>query len=326
MPRERVLPELAGMTIQPAPTDTDPNGYKIVVTGQEDSLTPNGGNPAAAIFGAVARLNSDGTPDTPFGGLKDGNVLLYPDYSGVSAPVVQPNTNKILVIENDSTGSYVVRLNDNGTPEIIATAADLTFTGATGTFGPSIIAAQPNGQIILVGSSGSQIGVERLNIDGTPDTNTVINTNSDFEGANAVAIQPDGKILVAGYAGSALGAVNTSDSQSAVVRLNSDGSLDTTYGNDGTQIIDFGGSQDPSGYGEQFYALAIQPDGKAVLAGTTYNATTSNGPGYSISLAPAARRAMDVTTRTPSRANSASGHRHGTAGPGHFPGSSAGRS
>jgi uncharacterized delta-60 repeat protein len=105
--------------------------------------------------------------------------------------------------------------------------------------------------------------------------------------AYAVALQPDGKIVVAGAAGPAfVGSydyggggqfypiVSGSDARSAVVRLNSDGSLDTTYGSGGKQVHDFGGGEDPGGTGEYFAALAIQPDGNAVLAGTTYHAPT----------------------------------------------------
>ncbi|HEX9758526.1 MAG TPA: hypothetical protein VGB26_12145, partial [Nitrospiria bacterium] len=86
--------------------------------------------------------------------------------------------------------------------------------------------------------------------------------STDFSGGNdvayAVAIQPDGKILVAGSAG--LGNLDF-----ALVRYNSNGSLDTTFdpvGLDGKVSTDFSGGNDVA------YAVAIQPDGKILAAGS----------------------------------------------------------
>lgn len=81
--------------------------------------------------------------------------------------------------------------------------------------------------------------------------------------AYAVAIQPDGKILVAGTAG----AVHGGDF--AIVRLDRDGTLDTTFGDGGKVLTDFAGGND------SIYALALQPDGKIVAAGTAVVQGTS---------------------------------------------------
>jgi uncharacterized delta-60 repeat protein len=72
--------------------------------------------------------------------------------------------------------------------------------------------------------------------------------------ANAVAIQPDGKIVAAGTSGS---------EHFVVVRYLADGTLDATFGNGGKAVPDLGGIF------EQAYGLALQPDGKIVLVGTT---------------------------------------------------------
>lgn len=84
---------------------------------------------------------------------------------------------------------------------------------------------------------------------------------TDFEGDNdeatAIAIQSDGKILVAGYA------KTTSNSNDfALVRYNQDGSLDTSFGTNGKVTSDAVGS-------DYANAIAIQGDGKIVLAGYT---------------------------------------------------------
>src|SRR5207302_3605393 len=80
------------------------------------------------------------------------------------------------------------------------------------------------------------------------------------EFATSVALQPDGKIVVGGYtdAGGAAGNANNL----AVARVNPDGSLDTDFGTGGKQTVDFRADDRANG-------LALQPDGKIVLAGST---------------------------------------------------------
>jgi uncharacterized delta-60 repeat protein len=83
---------------------------------------------------------------------------------------------------------------------------------------------------------------------------------NSFDNANAVAIQSDGKIVVVGLmSGSA--AIGGSDF--AVARYNPDGSLDATFGTGGKVTTDF------SNTGDAAYAVAIQSDGKIVVAGGT---------------------------------------------------------
>jgi uncharacterized delta-60 repeat protein len=69
-------------------------------------------------------------------------------------------------------------------------------------------------------------------------------------------VQPDGKILVAGQAYNGL---NTSDF--ALVRYNADGTLDTTFSDDGKVITPVGLANDLG------YSVALQPDGKILVAG-----------------------------------------------------------
>jgi uncharacterized delta-60 repeat protein len=81
---------------------------------------------------------------------------------------------------------------------------------------------------------------------------------------NAVQIQSDGKIVVAG----------TANSNVALARYNSDGSLDSTFGSGGKVQTHIGASKSvDNGWG-----LALQPDGKLVVVGWIFNGTngTSN--------------------------------------------------
>ncbi|MBP6391772.1 MAG: T9SS type A sorting domain-containing protein [Flavobacteriales bacterium] len=76
---------------------------------------------------------------------------------------------------------------------------------------------------------------------------------------NAVAVQPDGKIVVAGYYGSLT-------SSFAVLRYHVDGSLDSTFDADGIVITDVTSQPDA------IHSLVVQPDGRIVVAGRSYDA------------------------------------------------------
>src|SRR5437879_3346325 len=84
-----------------------------------------------------------------------------------------------------------------------------------------------------------------------------------YDGASALVLQPDGKLVAAGHA------YNTSNANSfALVRYNGDGSLDGAFGTGGKVITAIG-------IGSAGSALVLQPDGKLVAAGYTYNGTST---------------------------------------------------
>ncbi|NIS80096.1 MAG: hypothetical protein GTO14_07780, partial [Anaerolineales bacterium] len=132
----------------------------------------------------------------------------------------------------------------------------LTLLGA-------ISAAQADVKIVVAGSATANTlyGVARYNPDGSLDTSfdtdgkvtTDVSTSGDF--AFAVAIQADGKIVAAGYSW------NGTSYDFCVVRYNADGSLDTDFGSGGWVLTDFEGGTDEA------HAVAIQSDGKIVVAG-----------------------------------------------------------
>jgi uncharacterized delta-60 repeat protein len=95
---------------------------------------------------------------------------------------------------------------------------------------------------------------------------TDFNTSTDL--ANAVALQPDGKLVVAGttYTDN-----DFSDEDFAIARYNTDGSLDTSFGNNGKVTTDF------PGLAAVISAAVVQPDGKIVVAGGAYPLFTFAG-------------------------------------------------
>ena len=78
-------------------------------------------------------------------------------------------------------------------------------------------------------------------------------------GARAVAVQPDRKVLVAGVADA-----EATGSDFALERLLPDGTPDPAFGTDGLVTTDFAGGPDAAG------AVAVQPDGRIVVAGAAH--------------------------------------------------------
>jgi uncharacterized delta-60 repeat protein len=128
------------------------------------------------------------------------------------------------------------------------------------------IALQADGKIVVTGdaltaSGPPDISVARYNSDGTLDSSfgSGGRVTTDFgrsDVGSAIVVQADGKIVVAG--GADLG---TTQFDFALVRYNTNGSLDTTFGSSGKVTTDFNGGLDSAA------AIALQSDGKIVAAG-----------------------------------------------------------
>src|SRR5271166_5668566 len=119
------------------------------------------------------------------------------------------------------------------------------------------VAIQSDGKIVVGGSTPGGAALARLNTNGTLDSSFgsggIVNNSFGALGpVMGVVIQPDGKIvaLAEGFLGGSVG------------RFNSDGSVDTTFGNGGFAVSK---SLD-SGPGI-LSALALQADGKILVTG-----------------------------------------------------------
>jgi len=187
------------------------------------------------------------------------------------------NDGKIVVAgtSNDGINSEfaIARYNTNG-------SLDNTFGidgKITTSFGSQAeafcMAIQSDGKIVAAGyrynDSTWEFAVARYNVDGSLDSTfdgdgkltTAISTVDDE--INAIAIQSDGKIIVAGYS-NASGDINAYEPDLAVVRYNTDGSLDSTFNGNGILITSLG-------FYDVAYSVAIQINGKIVVAGTHAN-------------------------------------------------------
>jgi uncharacterized delta-60 repeat protein len=195
----------------------------------------------------IARLNSDGTLDTTFApvvGNRDSGI-------GVSAIQIQADGRVLFggfFTQVDGTArTGLARQNADGTP-------DAPFAPQVrGVPAVNAIAPQPDGRTVIAGRFSSVGGVSRnsvarLNADGSLDATFSLG-NGVNGNVSALAIQSDGRIVIAGFFTRVNGAV-----RNQVARLNADGSLDTTF--------------DPGvGPSSTVSAVAVQPDGKIIIAG-----------------------------------------------------------
>jgi len=214
---------------------------------------------------ALARYNPDGTLDSTFNG--DGRAITHigSGYPRGQSVALQAD-GKIVVAGYAYSGSNcslaLARYNPDGSLDATfdGDGTLLTSVGAGYDYGYSV-AIQTDGKIVVGGESGGYFAVARYRPEGTLDTDfdgdgkvTVRVGSSSF--ARSLAIQDDGKIVVAGFTS------NGSNRDFAMVRLDPNGALDASFGNQGKLVTAFGSIDDDRAFG-----LALQSDGRLVAAG-----------------------------------------------------------
>ncbi len=235
----------------------------VTVTFTTSSGTAVGDTDFTPVHATVHFADGDDSPrvvDVPI----VADSLDEPDET-VNLTLSQPGGCAILGPQ--SAALLTIRDDDLPPPTGLPGALDASFGSAGKTtlaaFGGdrSTIALQSDGKIVMVGGTFADFVLARFNADGTLDTSfdadgrVITNLQSgEQEEALAVAIQPDGKIVVAGYTGTA------GDAHFALARYNVDGSLDTGFGSQGKVVSTVPGIG---------YAIAIQPDGRLLVAGDT---------------------------------------------------------
>jgi uncharacterized delta-60 repeat protein len=226
------------------------NGDVSAVAIQSDGRILIGGN-FTSINGTarnrIARLNSDGTLDTAFLGGGSGAD------SSVRKIAIQAD-NRILVggsfaNMNGTARNNIARLNADGSLDNSFLASG---TGANGQV--FTLAVQSDGKVLIGGDFTSFNGtsrnrVARLNSDGTLDTAFLTSIGANGQ-VLALALQSDGKILIGGV----FTAVNNAI-RNRFARLNTDGTVDSAF------LLAVAGPNN------SVRAIAVQPDGRIVIAG-----------------------------------------------------------
>jgi len=232
------------------------------------------GNKDMALF----RYTHTGIPDTTFG--RFGRVITeISDFDELA--------NSVLVLEDERiivAGSY-----DNGTDWDIGLArykanGDLdTHFGKSGITKTrlgslndrvSTVTVQRDGNILVAGStdtpSGNDVAILRYNSEGIRDISfgsrgaQIIAVSKGNEYCRDLVLQADGKMLLTGLAD------NGSDNDCFLLRCDSDGNPDESFGDGGLVCTSFGNWND---CGE---SIALQGDGRIVVAGYYSNGTDND--------------------------------------------------
>jgi uncharacterized delta-60 repeat protein len=239
--------------------------YSTVI--QSDGKIIIGGNFTSyngTSINRIARINSDGSLDNTFNvGAGTNNTVDAIDIKSNGQIIIAGNFTTC----NDKTRKYMALLNSDGTLDDRFNS----FTGVTDITGYAVpiiysTAIQLDNKIIIGGGFTSYYEtsinrIARLYPNGSLDTTFNVGSGAnDF--VNTTAIQSDGKIFIGGVFSNFNGIA-----RHCVARLNTDGSIDTTF-NVGTGL----GS-------DVINTIAIQPDGKVVVGGkfNSFNGVLSNG-------------------------------------------------
>ena len=252
------------------------NGTPVEATNANFTARVAGGGGASATRTFELRIlgpSDPGALDVAFGnGGKLTTAVGSRDDRGNSVAV--QSDGKVLVAGSSFNGTdldfALVRYHPNGTLDTnFGTLGVVTTPIGSGNDEAYGVVLQNNGKIVVAGYSHNgfdyDFAVARYESDGRLDTSfggdgkvtTAIGALHDM--GQSVAMQSDGKIVVAGYS------YNGGNNDFALVRYESDGRLDTSFGGDGKTTTPIGSDDDLG------RSVAIQGDGKIVVAGNSRN-------------------------------------------------------
>ena len=212
----------------------------------------------------VLRYNEDGTPDSSFGtaGLVE---TVFPGNVNSSGNALELQSDGKIVlggtISGFPTGDFgLARYNSDGTLDSSFGVGGLvrTSVSSSGTENATELAIQSDGSILLAGyanlNGSNDFAVVRYLPNGTLDstfgTGGIVTTHvTGNDLGNCLKVLPDGKIVVGGGA----------DGKLAVVRYNSNGSLDPTFGSGGKVVTTFSSATSN--------AMAVLAGGKLLFGG-----------------------------------------------------------
>ena len=236
--------------MDPADVAVQSDGKIVVVGGVLIDL----GDSVTADF-AVARFNTDGTPDTTFS--DDGRATADFDgrWDGATAVALQADGKIVAAggtggnLSHTSQDFAVARFNTDGTPDTSFGGDGTTNTNVLGTSEQAFaVVVQTNGKVVVGGKAhqkktGQDFALVRYRSNGALDLgfsgDGKLRTSFDVHDTlSGLALQSDGKIVAAGTAGGPTG------EDFALARYTLRGRLDTTFSKDGKQHTDFSKGND----------------------------------------------------------------------------------
>jgi uncharacterized delta-60 repeat protein len=229
------------------------------------------------VFGVNFAHAQAGTLDPTFGNGGTVTTSFANGSAGVGS-FEQSNGDIVAVaqvdfVQGEGTGIGLVRYTSTGALDTTFGTNGITNTTFAGfTFDPFGFAVQKNGDILVAGEAIStagriEFGLARYTSNGILDATfgngglvtTLVGTRVDVP--TAMLLQPTGKIVMAGFEVAQEG---VAPGKMSIVRYNSNGSLDTTFGTSGISLVT---------------DTIIGPDALAMLSNGNYLAVGQNGSG-----------------------------------------------
>jgi uncharacterized delta-60 repeat protein len=220
------------------------NDGKIIVVG-----TASNAITADYTFVALARFNSDGTPD----GFEGVGGDQPNDFTIPADAALESDGKLLLLASSDSQpGLYLRReMADGGSDESFGDFGQLSLASG------SHVAVQADGRIVVASNSN----IARYNTDGTIDrlfgtngsVSTGLGTLGNGAGPGGITVLPDGKLLFLG---------ENAAGQLILLRYHANGNLDASFGSAGKALV--AASQGPS-------HLMVDASGRIIVSGTTPN-------------------------------------------------------
>jgi uncharacterized delta-60 repeat protein len=229
---------------------------------------------------SAANLPLAGNLDPSFG---SAGAVTRSSGSDIRAIAVQPDGRVVVAGDAPSAAGFALaRYLPDGSPDPSFGIDGYAETHFPASAFASAVAVQPNGKIVVAGSSVipdtskvSEFALARFNPNGSLDTSfgtdgstttfIPVSGSPARAAADALAVLPDGEILAGGTAGWDNPTTYQSSSSFTLVLYRADGSLDSTFGDGGIVQTAFDGNL-------QLDSIAVRPDGKIVAAGGAYAA------------------------------------------------------
>jgi uncharacterized delta-60 repeat protein len=219
------------------------DGKLLVAASITQTAVPQGEDYVPVPY--LARLTADGTIDSTFG---DGGVIQLRSSTFLNDLVVQSD-GKILILGTDApTGesAFILRRNSDGSADTGFGTGDgmFFFPGGTGTY-PTALQWQPDGKILAIGYldvvQAANVFVQRINSDGSTDTTFGNQGQARADVPGISGEYPTGSVVLAdGKLRIAIAYERGDASGLTVLGLNSDGTLDSSFGDNGLSVTGFG--------------------------------------------------------------------------------------
>jgi uncharacterized delta-60 repeat protein len=246
------------------------NDDKIVVAGYSNIYSP-----VSVEHMAVSRYNQDGSLDNSFADSGKLEEVSKQGYTVFNTAAIQADGKIVaagLTWDGSNYDFAVARYNIDGSTDSTFNNNGKLVTDFGARDEAVSIAIQPDGKIVVAGNSDTQFAIARYNTDGGLDNTfsgdgKLLVSLGFADACTSVALQSDGKIVAAGYS---YIDDNYDSSEFAIARFNPDGTPDNTFNGTGKQLTTFGD------YTDFASSLAIQKDGKIVVAGRSYLNNSDN--------------------------------------------------